>query len=538
MNDYYSKKYNFDETESERQSSAQKREDLKVRRERYTAERAKRRQRAVFLRRTAIIAVCAVIVLSVVSLVWFITAQIIRGSEFRYSRGVKISGMDIGDKTHDEALVFLKENAEKAVRDFSLKVNAGSENSSYGKKDFKYDFDFDEALSQAQAYSEQEQSDNPEPGFDKNASEFKLAYNVNSASLRENVVMLAKKVRKEPVNAKISKFEPFAYERFTYQDGKNGVSLDEKLFTKELRAFLNSDKSEGTIKAETNTLEPDITTEKLRNEIVGLSTFTSVSNNTDDGNTNMRLAMEACNGSIIEPGAVWSFNECTGDTTKEENGYKIATVISNQRLEQGVGGGICQASTTIFNAAMLANMAVMVRYNHYWTASYAYPGEDATVDYPGLDLKLKNTTDYQMFMECKMEGVTLTVNIYGYQDPSYDNIKIATENYDIVEGQQYSTRTTRVLYLNHEIVRSEEICTSTYSLTDDYSVKPADSGTFRMTTDGYVQYEVDETEPEQYDATESTDSYEEYTESADETIGFEETEPEPIYEEETYQQSE
>jgi hypothetical protein len=164
-------------------------------------------------------------------------------------------------------------------------------------------------------------------------------------------------------------------------------------------------------------------------------------------------------------------------------------------------------------------MAIVERHNHFWASSYAAPGEDATIDYPNLDLRLRNITDYQMFMECAMEGQTLTVNIYGYQDPSYDNIKVYTENYDVVKGENYKTTTYRVLYLNHEIVNEETICHSTYSLTDGYSVKDPDSGSYRVTVYGETFSEAEpETEPETYDDEEETISEEEtsvYDDSAD-----------------------
>ena len=200
----------------------------------------------------------------------------------------------------------------------------------------------------------------------------------------------------------------------------------------------------------------------------------------------MRVAFKACNGSIIEPGGIWSFNDCTGDSNLESNGYKKATVISEKKLEQGVGGGICQASTLIFEAGLFANMDIIERHNHYWASAYAYAGEDATIDYPNLDLRMQNTTDYQMFIECRVVDRTLRVNIWGYQDPSYDNIRLHSENYNVSE-KDFHTRTFRELFKDGEIIKTETICDSYYSIKN--AVKTPDAETFRTSVDGTVKYE-------------------------------------------------
>ena len=93
---------------------------------------------------------------------------------------------------------------------------------------------------------------------------------------------------------------------------------------------------------------------------------------------------------------------------------------------------------------------------------------------------MKNTTKYQMFMECKIEGRKLTCNIYGYQDPSYDDVKTYSENYDVVSGRSYSTRSYRILLKDGKEVLKEQLPSSYYSLTNGFSVRYADAGTHRV----------------------------------------------------------
>ena len=389
-----------------------------------------------------------------------------KNQPFRFSEGVKISGINIGGLSMDEAKAKLEKNCLRAVDDIKLTVVADDKESTYSKSDFTYTFNYDTPLREAKIYSLKEQGIyDPPKGTTEPSDEgelkmpkLTLEYTFNKKSAIKLSKKLAKKVDREPKDAKVSKFHPFSDERFEYKDGEYGYDLDEADLTSKITEFMRSGKKKKTIEAHVEQLSPSVTTADLQEKIIGLATATSTSFNTENGNTNMSVALKACNGSIVEPGETWSFNDCTGDSNDPKNGYKKATVITDRKLEEGYGGGICQASTTIFQAGVFANMGVYERHNHYWASGYACSGEDATIDYPNLDVKLTNPTQYQMFIECRMDGSVLVCNIYGVQEDYYDNIKVYTKNYDIVKKKGYSTHTYRVLYLDGKIVREDIIC--------------------------------------------------------------------------------
>ncbi|MBR1731752.1 MAG: VanW family protein [Ruminococcus sp.] len=479
----------------------------------------------------AVTAIAAVLIVgAIAATVCVVGYNIIRENKkkapFKFSENVKISGINIGGLSMDEAKEKLEKNKLKAVEDISLKVTIKDKEKSYKKTDFTYTFDYDTPLREAKIYSLKEQgiydppkgSTEPQDEGELKMPKLSIGYKFN----RSSAVKLAKKLGKEfdsdPVNAKVSKFHPFSDTRFEYKDGENGYDLDEADLTSKITKFMRSGKTSGKVEATGEELTPSITVEDLQEKIVGLSNATSTSYNTENGNTNMAVALKACNGSVIEPGATWSFNECTGDSNDPKNGYKKATVITDRKLEEGYGGGICQASTTIFQAGALANMGIAERHNHYWASGYAFSGEDATIDYPNLDIKLTNPTEYQMFIECKMDGNVLLCNIYGVQEDYYDNVKLYTKNYDIKKKKSFSTHTYRVLYLDGKIVSEEIICESDYSLTDKHTVQDEDKGTYRTMVDGTYH---EETDPP---TTEETTSATEDTSSAAET---EETVTEP-----------
>ncbi len=469
-----------------------------------------------------------------------------KAQPFRFSENITVSGIDISSLSFDAAREKLEEKSMTLVENFKLNVKAGDTEKTFTKDDFAYKFNYDEPLEAAKVYSLKEQGIYEEPtGTEatvytepvtnaKGVAEFELEYELDEKSVGKSVNRFAKKVDYSAKDAEISKFHPFSDERFEYKKSQAGRKLDKADLKEQLLVALGSGDKTADITAKVKKLKPKTSVAFLKKNVVGLSHATSISYNTTDGTNNMALALDACNGSVIKPGEVWSFNDCTGDSNLESNGYRASTVIVDGEYTQGVGGGICQASTVLYQAAILGNVEIYERHYHYYTSSYALSGEDATIDYPNLDLKLRNTTDYPIFIECKVDGTTLIANIYGYQDPGYDNVKMYSENYDITSSN-YKTKTYRVLYLNGKEISKEVVNYSTYSLSGGHYVKEADTdGTFRTKPDGTTHTEEEETSPPE-ETTEAapeedeTDAPAEYVEETEEYVPEEPEYVEPEY---------
>ncbi|HHX75373.1 MAG TPA: hypothetical protein GX699_10770 [Firmicutes bacterium] len=127
---------------------------------------------------------------------------------------------------------------------------------------------------------------------------------------------------------------------------------------------------------------------------------------------NIKTAAKVLHNSIIGPGETFSVNAVIGDTTPEK-GYKKAPVIVGETLVPGYGGGLCQVSTTLYNAALLAGLEIVERHPHGMTVPYVPPGRDATIAYPGKDLKFKNTTGGTLLLTAAVEANDLTFSIFG-----------------------------------------------------------------------------------------------------------------------------
>lgn len=130
--------------------------------------------------------------------------------------------------------------------------------------------------------------------------------------------------------------------------------------------------------------------------------------------SNLRLAASSINSKMVLPGEVFSFNETVGERTVN-SGYSEAKVIVGNRFEPGLGGGVCQVSSTLYNAVLLAGLEIVERHNHNLAIVYVPLGLDATVSYGIQDFRFKNTTSSPIYIQAGTMGGELTVAIFGNQ---------------------------------------------------------------------------------------------------------------------------
>jgi vancomycin resistance protein YoaR len=164
----------------------------------------------------------------------------------------------------------------------------------------------------------------------------------------------------------------------------------------------------------TSTTPAARTTEDARamgiDEVVG--SYTTTYGGTPGRLHNVQLVAELIDGALVAPGARFSFNETTGERNAAK-GFEEAPVIINGELESGIGGGVCQVSTTVFNAAFEAGLSIEKRTNHALYISHYPLGRDATVNYPDLDLVFRNDTEHWLLLRTFVSPGSLTVNLYG-----------------------------------------------------------------------------------------------------------------------------
>jgi vancomycin resistance protein VanW len=139
---------------------------------------------------------------------------------------------------------------------------------------------------------------------------------------------------------------------------------------------------------------------------------TSLEGRTPNQRHNALLAARHLDGTVVRPGETLSFNQAVGSWSRDV-GYRKAPVSYNGQLVPSWGGGVCQTSTTLYNAALLAGMALVERHPHRIVTGYCPPGLDAAVAFSGIDLKLRNPHAFPLRIEAKADRGSLVVSIYG-----------------------------------------------------------------------------------------------------------------------------
>ena len=160
--------------------------------------------------------------------------------------------------------------------------------------------------------------------------------------------------------------------------------------------------------------QPARTTEKAQSMGIAdvVSSYTTTYGGTPGRLHNVQLVAQLIDGTLVAPGATFSFNGTTGERTAAK-GFQEAPVIINGELQNGLGGGICQVSTTVFNAAFDAGLPITARTNHALYISHYPLGRDATVNYPDLDLRFVNDSEHWLLLRTFVGSGSLTVNLYG-----------------------------------------------------------------------------------------------------------------------------
>lgn len=194
--------------------------------------------------------------------------------------------------------------------------------------------------------------------------------------------------------------------------GKYGVSIDRENFKK---AIYDNLKPGEDINLDVPVIEtePDLSSGDLEkiNGVIG-TYKTNFSSNLEGRNENIRVASNYMNNMLLMPGETFSYNKVTKLKTVS-NGYKNATVIVNGEIEEGLGGGVCQVSSTLYNSVLYAGLEVVQRRAHSIPSNYVYYGRDATVSDNAIDFKFKNNYDFPVYIKTYVGVSSCTVSIYG-----------------------------------------------------------------------------------------------------------------------------
>lgn len=226
-------------------------------------------------------------------------------------------------------------------------------------------------------------------------------------------------IHKDPVDAYYTK-DPFMV--YPSENGMDfNVSLDEA------KALISSEKKD-EYSIPLRVLYPKVTTNMIGTEAFPdmLSTFsTNYATSNRNRTTNLILAANKINGTVLMPGETFSYNKVVGERTISA-GYKEAPIYVQGQVVDGLGGGICQITSTLYNAVVFANLEVTQRSNHQFVPSYVTASRDATVVYGAIDFKFKNNRNYPIKLVCSVSGGVANFKIFGMKQDDDCEVQISS----------------------------------------------------------------------------------------------------------------
>ena len=434
-------------------------------------------------------------------------------SQNTFMTGVHIDGVHIGGMTMEQARAALQASSAAVDQQYAFSVTIDGKTWRITQNELPLSRNIEATLQEAWSIGRQGSLSSLQNGITPFAYRNQVRQSVgksgaflytqvtyDKATLHQLAETLSSRVSIPARDATVSNFD-FGTRSFQFQAEQVGMSLSSDDIYNAITAQMDLRNYNGGVSLQTSTQQPSVTRAQLQQSFGLISTYTTTTLPDSNRNKNIELACTAVNGTVVASGDSFSFNETTGRRTVEK-GYLLAGAIAQGRSYEETGGGVCQVSTTLFNAAVEANMKILKSSPHAWPSAYVEPGRDATVDWQGfqslnesLDFKFQNTSNYPVFIVAYITGTNFrqacrcTVELYGVSldegvlirletaltkevpmpSPQPPEIVAADETHPagtsevIVKGRNgYTYDTYRVYYRNGIEFAREKIRTSNY----------------------------------------------------------------------------
>ena len=407
--------------------------------------------------------ITAVFVSIIISLVLFYNLKLQQNEKI--IGNISIEGIHVGGISTEEAALRLRPKVDQILKKKVIFKCLDREFSAFFSE-AGVEVDVNGALEQALQWGNK---NNSLLLNNKKEYSLKIPLLLNEKTARRYLEKIAAEVNRSPVEA-----------RYILKNGKPlitpstlGQRVDVEAtiegFRRTLKNKKNTSKNILTVPVVARTVEPKVKTEDLKKRKINVlrgTCTTEFNEKLSNRVNNIAAAAEAINGKVIPPRSTFSFNDTVGPRT-EENGFEEALVIIENEFVEGIGGGVCQVSTTLYNAALKANLGIEERFRHSKLINYVPPGLDAAVAFGLLDLKLSNKSDGYMVINAQVNNNSITVNIFGeagtwpkvevkhYIEKTIQPKTVYKYDPEIEEGKEFVEQEGKVGY----ITRVERICT-------------------------------------------------------------------------------
>lgn len=332
-------------------------------------------------------------------------------------QGVTINGEDVSGLSQEEAVAQLQEKYKSEVVGQILTLQYG-EGDALQKWDIPFEdigagYHVEDAVKTAY---ETGRTGTDEERFQvgaallKDGVDIELTYGYDEEMLSAKLDAVAEEFDQDAVDSTVVRKNG----RFVISPEQTGLEM-EKDKTAEHVAKVMETRRSGTAEIAAKVTKPKITAEDNSHvtDLIG-TYYTTYTNSDRNRNNNLAVGCNYINGTVVAPGEVFSANAHLGSQTAA-GGYKEAGVYVNGKVEKGMAGGVCQVTSTLYNAVILAELEVVERSPHSMTVGYVPLGRDAAVAGTYKDLKFKNNTGYPIMIEAYASGGKLVMNIYGHE---------------------------------------------------------------------------------------------------------------------------
>lgn len=343
----------------------------------------------------------------------FFFADAITGKE-KFFENTKINGIDVGGMSVAQAENVVLTQMLENKKDIEINLSHKDKEWTLKGKDFEISNKIQPKIDEISKFGRDGnffQNLKKSNDIKKNGKDFRISYSNILSNLDEKIDEIVSSVEQQAKPASLV-FNPENDEPFSIDMGQPCIVVNRE----ELYNLIDTNLSlTNHIKIEIPTIEitEEIDAEKLKNSVEKRSEFsTSIEKSSSSRKNNVTKAISAFNGMIVMPDETVSFNETTGKRS-EENGYKNAHIIVGGVYVDGVGGGVCQASTTLYNALLLADVQVLTANHHSLPASYVPLSFDAMVSGDYSDLVFKNNLQTPIYIKTSSDEKTIKVEIYG-----------------------------------------------------------------------------------------------------------------------------
>ncbi len=414
--------------------------------------------------------------------------------------GITVNGRNVGGMTKEEAADYLQGSINSSLSSKIITVTNGNERYNISFEDVGAQYDVDEAADSAYKAAREGTLKERYTLYEdirENGLDIKAATVYNEEKLSAKMDELDGLITREAKDSSMTRENG----RFVITEEEKGYELDTAKTRADIEKLLENGET-GTVEAYCTETEPNVTKEENEMSTDLLGTFyTEYSGGPNLGrNINLVVGCNNINGTIVKPGEIFSMNESLGPQTYA-NGYRNAAVIVNGKLEDGLAGGVCQITTTLYNAVVKAELEIVERKNHSLAVGYVPLGHDAAIAGDYTDFKFKNNTEYPVYVEAYASDGKLVASIYGHETRSLgrtvelETVYIGsipkppekvTEDPELPEGERIVTYNGKVGHKvstykkvseNGELISREWFSDSTYkAVADEVTVgtKPAD----------------------------------------------------------------